>query len=268
MIPPHPVAGMPELEWLWPGSWINANYDTWIGEREENEAWEYLRRARKDLEKSGLKRPDYKAKRPREGTKAWYGEQAWEAMFAAEGSDWFWWYGTDQSAPAGDRPFDIAFITHLNNVYELSRKAGASMPKRHFDPIITTEASLDKANRGGAMAQSRSDLIRVVFQCDARGDYVRRGIYITGNLEALGNWTPNVVRMHDDGTSGDEKAGDGVWTLEADVPLGTQIEYKYTNSGPAGEWEPGQEFPHVNQKSTIEKSSGKRVVLSDRFGTL
>jgi alpha-amylase/alpha-mannosidase (GH57 family) len=266
-IPAHPPDELAELEWLWPGSWINANYDTWIGEREENEAWEYLRTAREDLEKSGLPRPDYKASRPQEGTKAWYAEQAWEAVFAAEGSDWFWWYGTDQSAPAGDRPFDIAFITHLNHTYEFAYKAGAKMPERRFDPIIRTEAALARASRG-TMAQSTEDLVTVVFQCDAKDVYVRKGIYITGNLEALANWRPNVVRLHDDGTNGDQSAGDGIWSLEIQVPPGTKIEYKYTNSGPAGDWEPGQEFPQLNRSHTVEKDAANRIILSDRFGKI
>ena len=266
-IPPHPPGELPRLEWLWPGSWINANYDTWIGEREENDAWEYLRIAREDLAQSGLNRPDYRGKRPKEGSKQWYAEQAWEAMFAAEGSDWFWWYGTDQSAPAGDRPFDIAFITHLNHIYDFAKKAGATLPKRRFDPIIKTEASLARAQRG-TMAQSREDMVEVVFRCDAREDYVRKAIYIAGNLEALGNWVPNTVKMHDDGTGGDETSGDGIWSFEIRVPAGTRIEYKYTNSGPAGEWDPGQEFRQVNRTFTVEKGSGERIVLSDRFGKI
>jgi hypothetical protein len=72
--------------------------------------------------------------------------------------------------------------------------------------------------------------------------------------------------MHDDGFSGDDAAGDGIWSLEIQVPVGTRIEYKYTNSGPAGEWDPGQEFPQRNRTYMVEKGSGPRVVLSDRFG--
>ncbi len=45
-IPAHPIRNLPQMEWLWPGSWINGNYDTWIGEGEENQAWEYLLQAR------------------------------------------------------------------------------------------------------------------------------------------------------------------------------------------------------------------------------
>ncbi len=111
------------MERFWPGSWINGNYDTWIGEQEENRGWEYLLRARKDLASSGIPRPDPKAPPPTRGTKQWYGYMAWEAMYAAEGSDWFWWYGADQGAPGGDAPFDKAFRTHLRNVYCLRGKS-------------------------------------------------------------------------------------------------------------------------------------------------
>jgi len=56
------------------GSWIAASFDIWIGEPEENLAWEYLLRVRLDME-------------------SWANVPAasWEAIYAAEGSDWFWW---------------------------------------------------------------------------------------------------------------------------------------------------------------------------------
>ncbi len=134
----HPVESMQKLEWLWPGSWINANFDTWIGEDEENRAWEYLLTARKDLEQSSLRPPEPTAMEPQKASKSWYSEKAWEEMYAAEGSDWFWWYGDDQTAAGGDKPFDIAFITHLTNVYKFARLAGGKMPDRQFEPIIKT----------------------------------------------------------------------------------------------------------------------------------
>ncbi len=140
-IPPHPVASQPAMEWLWPGSWINGNFDTWVGEKEENAAWEYLLRVRQDLQRSGVQRPDPRGDAPREGTRAWYAYMAWEEMYAAEGSDWFWWYGADQTAPAGDTPFDLAYLAHLNNVYRFARLAGGRMPVRAFTPIIRDGAS-------------------------------------------------------------------------------------------------------------------------------
>jgi hypothetical protein len=45
-------------------------------------------------------------------------ERAWEEIYIAEGSDWFWWYGDDHSS-AQDALFDYLFRKHLQNVYLL-----------------------------------------------------------------------------------------------------------------------------------------------------
>jgi hypothetical protein len=37
-------------------------------------------------------------------------------MYAAEGSDWFWWFGTDQDSGSDDR-FDDLFRLHLKAVF-------------------------------------------------------------------------------------------------------------------------------------------------------
>ena len=135
-VPAHPVESQAAMEWLWPGSWINGNFDTWIGEREENLAWTYLLQARQDLDRSGVSRPDPRLDAPTAGTRDWFAFMAWEEMYAAEGSDWFWWYGDDQTAPAGDKPFDTAYLAHLHNLYRFARLAGGAMPERTFPAII------------------------------------------------------------------------------------------------------------------------------------
>ena len=99
----HPVKSMKKIERLHPGSWINANYDTWIGAPEKNRAWEYLLTARNDLETSGVARPDPRRPVPKPDSKKWFAYKAWEEMYAAEGSDWFWWYGTQQYVPGGTK---------------------------------------------------------------------------------------------------------------------------------------------------------------------
>ncbi len=45
-------------------------------------------------------------------------ERAWDEIYIAEGSDWFWWYGDDHSS-ALDALFDHLFRKHLRNVYTL-----------------------------------------------------------------------------------------------------------------------------------------------------
>jgi len=267
-VPAHPIESLPRLEWLWPGSWINANFDTWIGEAEENRAWEYLLTARRDLEESGVPEPKPEAiVPPRKGTKGWYAYKAWEAMYAAEGSDWFWWYGTDQTAPAGDKPFDLGFITLLNNVYTFAKKAGGKMRSRAFEPIIRMD-SVREGRAQASMAQSSDQLVNVTIHCDARDTYVRKAIYIAGNVPELGEWVPNKIRMYDDGSNGDEKAGDNVWTISIRVPAGTQLEYKFTNSGAVGSWDPGEEFPGLHRTLQVEKNPGERLEITNRFGVL
>ncbi|HTX18570.1 MAG TPA: carbohydrate-binding module family 20 domain-containing protein [Bacteroidota bacterium] len=265
-VAPHPISSMRKLDWLYPGSWINANFDTWIGEDEENRAWNYLLTARVDLGKSGLNQPDPKQTEPQEGTKPYFAYKAWEEMYAAEGSDWFWWYGTDQTAPAGDKPFDIAYITHLKNIYLFARRGGGKMPEREFKEIIV-DSTVSLRQAQGTMAQSKTDSVSVVFQCDAKGIYVRKAIYIVGNTPNLGEWKPNLVRLYDDGTHADEKAADGIWTIELRFPAGTEIQYKYTNSGPSGEWNPGEEFHSQNRRIRLD-GSVDRIILKDTFGKM
>jgi alpha-amylase/alpha-mannosidase (GH57 family) len=264
-IPAHPIHVLPKLQWLWPGSWINANFDTWIGEDEENKAWEYLLTARTDLERSGIQPPDPAAPLPKKQSSEWFAYKAWESMYAAEGSDWFWWYGNDQTAPGSDKPFDRGFITLLKNIYNFAQETGVEMPSREFLPIIAdnTEAS---GQSQGTMAQSKKDMVTVNFQVDAAQIQVQKSIYIVGNLSVLGNWTPNLIKMYDDSTHGDAKKGDGIWSIELLVPTNIKVEYKYTNSGYEGVWVPGEEFSGNNRELMVTAKPGDRISTTDIFG--
>jgi hypothetical protein len=264
-IDPHPVEKQPMMNTLWPGSWINANFDTWIGEPEENTAWEYLLKTRRDLANSGILLPDPAVAPPRRGSKAWCAYRAWEEMYAAEGSDWFWWYGEDQTAPGGDRPFDLAFITHLENVYRYAAKAGVRMTVPEFAPIIQVKVSPSglqgqKSVGGGTMAMGSVETRTVIFRCDARREKVSGNIYIAGNDSSLGAWTPNSVALHDDGLDGDETAKDGVWALRVDLPVGKEVQYKFTNSGVRGQWSPGEEFPLRNRSLTVSAGTEPLII--------
>ncbi len=140
------------------------------------------------------------------------------------------------------------------------------MPSREFKPIIVSE----KTNAGaqGTMAQSTENSALVRFECDATGIYVRKSLYIVGGHESLGNWTPNRVKLYDDGTHGDLNSGDGIWSLEVRLPVGAEIEYKFTNSGAEGSWQPGEEFPSANRKIRVAKMNGATMVVRSRFGVL
>jgi len=117
-----------ELETLFPGAWFSQNYDTWIGEDEENQAWNYLGKVRDHLAKY-----DVTGKRETSEERI---ALAQDYMYLAEGSDWFWWYGSDQDS-GQDEYFDIGFRELLKKVYE---SLGDEVPAFLSVPIIPPDA--------------------------------------------------------------------------------------------------------------------------------
>lgn len=260
-IPVHPVQGMKSIHWLWPGSWIHANYDTWIGEEEENNAWELLLQARRDLDEIGIPRPDPMANKPDKGTEEWFEFMAWESIYAAEGSDWFWWFGDDQIAPGGEEPWDEGFRTHLKNMYRFAQKAGYDVKIPDFPSVLAEKESHPKhpVERIGTMARGSEELIEVTFIVDAGSVEVDDAIYIVGNLPELGQWNPNTIAMKQT----DEP---GIWTITLELPVGADVEYKFTNSGLPGEWAPGEEFPVYNRRILITGNGDEKLIVRDVFG--
>lgn len=110
---------------LYAGSWISHNFAIWIGHQEDVTAWELLHETRKFLQEA-----ESSDKHPAESI-----ANAWEEIFIAEGSDWFWWFGDDHSS-AQDVLFDQLFRKHLQNVYEL---LGTRCPDSLQQPITRTE---------------------------------------------------------------------------------------------------------------------------------
>ncbi len=120
------------LKSIYPGSWINSNFNIWIGSEEDNKSWDILYETREFLinqQKTGLYTEEDLKK-------------AWEQIHIAEGSDWNWWYGDDHSS-ANDLEFDQLYREHLMEVYRL---LGHDIPTQlyqtikrvHFDRFIST----------------------------------------------------------------------------------------------------------------------------------
>src|ERR1700682_4201091 len=93
------------LPTLVPGSWINANFNVWIGAPEDNRAWDYLHHAREFYSQNASRASEAQRK------------LAFEEILIAEGSDWNWWYGPEHHS-ANDRDFDELYRKHLSNVYQ------------------------------------------------------------------------------------------------------------------------------------------------------
>ena len=85
-----------------------------------------------------------------------------------------------------------------------------------------------------APASSETAVVFRVFMDTAP---VSKAMYIAGPLPQLGDNVPNKTAMFDDGTHGDQKAGDHVWSYSATFSPGQKVFYVYTNSGAEGRWE-------------------------------
>jgi alpha-amylase/alpha-mannosidase (GH57 family) len=111
-----------KLKGISSGSWINRNFNLWIGEPVKNLAWSYLNRARDDVKHLSKKCKDKDLV-----------EKAMEEIYIAEGSDWFWWYGEPNDS-GRDHIFDYLFRTHLKNAYQILNH----IPPEEFDiPLIS-----------------------------------------------------------------------------------------------------------------------------------
>ncbi len=86
------------VEQLHTGSWIGADFRIWIGHDDDRAAWRLLRTVREEFSAREAGAPD--------------AEGARRALWRAEASDWFWWYGPEFETPfAGE--FDRLFRAHL-----------------------------------------------------------------------------------------------------------------------------------------------------------
>lgn len=104
------------LTQLSPGSWINANFNIWIGHPEDNAGWDAVQLVRQAVEKMP----------PSESR-----DKAIRLLRITEGSDWYWWFGDDHSS-MDDPMFDRLFRENLMTICKL---AGAVMPTEILYPI-------------------------------------------------------------------------------------------------------------------------------------
>jgi len=116
-----------QVSHLHSGSWINQDYKIWIGHQEDNRGWDLVSQTRSRLAEITATLPPDRAR------------AAWDELYAAEGSDWFWWYGDDFDCGYNDE-FDRLFRTHLRNVWTI---AGLTPPDLLNQPICSPRGMPD-----------------------------------------------------------------------------------------------------------------------------
>jgi alpha-amylase/alpha-mannosidase (GH57 family) len=128
------------VERLFTGSWINGNLDTWIGEEKHNRAWVWLAQTRRRLVDWEIAHPEA----PRTLV-----SEAWERIYQAEGSDWFWWYSSRNWSPT-EAEFDDLYRARLLEVYrmigetppsDLAAPGGTPHLRENVIPFIQSAAS-------------------------------------------------------------------------------------------------------------------------------
>lgn len=133
---------------------------------------------------------------------------------------------------------------------------------------LQPQADLPAAKEPGSVA--------VVFRLYLEDQPVSKAMYIAGPHSQLGDSVPNKIPMFDDGTHGDQRAGDQVWSLTATFSPGQKVFYVYTNSGEEGEWQ-NLDLPKVrsftvpaNEREQIYRpieTFGKLYLQADGFHT-
>ncbi len=151
-----------KIDNLWAGSWINHDFSTWIGEDEENRAWTYLAQVREFLSKY--------ERGQRQAPSAEALEKARTYMLIAEGSDWFWWYGTDQNSGA-DEDFDKQYRDTLKQVY----LALGETPPDWLDVPIIAQAPASAQQAAKALITPQLDGVAGEGEWDAAGYYEAAG---------------------------------------------------------------------------------------------
>jgi lysophospholipase L1-like esterase len=127
---------------------------------------------------------------------------------------------------------------------------------------------LQPARSSAAADAASSGPTTVIFRVYEGAYPVPRQLSIVGNHPLLGNLIPNTVAMRDDGTDGDERGNDRVWSYRVTLPAGTRVRYGYTNSGAAGKWQ-GLDLPHIRELQVPSSSDGQPVYLPvESFGRI
>jgi hypothetical protein len=155
----------------------------------------------------------------------------------------------------------IALVDSLRIIADERARIERGMETRfHLEPAVATPSAAASPKPPAGTS--------VVFRVYEGAYPVARGLSIVGNHPLLGNIVPNTVALHDDGTAGDERAGDRIWSYQATFPAGSRLKYVYTNSGRPGRWE-GLDVPRVRELQVDASPDGRPVYLPiESFGRI
>ncbi len=148
-----------KLGQLFAGSWISHDFAIWIGQPAGNQAWDLVSEARAMLttKKAGPTLPATEL------------DRAWQELYIAEGSDWFWWFDEHHSS-SQDWLFDQLFRKHLQNIYTL---VGEEPPAALAKPIGTDRRHVRPFTQPTSLLEVKINGRETYFE------WVNAGLYVT-----------------------------------------------------------------------------------------
>lgn len=198
------------IQALHTGSWIGANFAIWIGHADDVAAWRLLVDARRAWAAAGF---------PAAGRRS---------LHAAEGSDWFWWYGPEFETPFQD-VFDALFRAHLRAVWA---STGRPHPAALDRPVARRRGQGRPARaplgERGWFAVAGAGHVDIAAGSMAPGDGVPERLYYGHRAGVLELWVDpplpgwHVVRdgqeVHLQGPGGLRLPAEGGWRIEDTTP--------------------------------------------------
>lgn len=194
-----------DLKKLPSGSWINKNFQFWIGEPVKNLAWNYLKNVKEDFE-------TYKKNNPNDKNI----EFAHKELMICQGGDWFWWYGEPNDS-GQDHIFDYLFREHLKNVYrflyldapkylDLPLISGlakpSKLPERDISPKVDGEDSNEDGWEyagcvnvpNGPLLEDNKLFDKICYGADKENFYLR--LYLSPTLKESFSTNPFLHQMY------------------------------------------------------------------------
>ena len=243
----------PELPSLATGSWIGGNLETWIGEEAQNRAWDALARVRQDL-------VNWQNSFPLADVNVL--DKAWESLYIAEGSDWFWWYYS-RNVSAQEELFDRAFRGHLAGVYVA---LGLPVPEWLTVPITGPKPLEERAPTGfvspriDASPQASAEWAKAGYVQAGMGGAMRRGRQILRGL--FYGYDPGSLYLR---LEAQEELEDCSVILYLTTPRAGKVNWQFLNvdetvdvlNGVGLSW--ALEFPPRRNRAVLLKAYGQEV---------
>ncbi len=185
-----------KINYLYPGSWVDASFYIWTSDPIKNKAWELVHSTRDQI--MGIKE-----------------EKSLYNFYASQASDWFWWYGSPNYSPY-EPEFDFLFRFYLKNAMEMAGLKSPSILEKPLTeeiefkskkPIFTIYPIIDgkensyfewanavrfSVQTGDAMHLAESFFQEICFGFDLENLYIR----MDPNLEYIEKIKKGEIFLH------------------------------------------------------------------------